>query len=68
MWVDALLLAFYILDNGYDDARKIRWICESRVGKLHKSKPVEFDVAQIIGKSKRHNAGPQDLAITSGED
>lgn len=60
MWVDAILLAFYILDHGHADAKQIRWICESRAGKLHKSKPVQFDVAQMINQSKWRDAGSQD--------
>jgi hypothetical protein len=56
MWVDSILLAFYVFDHGYADAKQIRWICESRAGKLHKSKPVQFDVAQIISQSKWHEA------------
>jgi hypothetical protein len=54
MWIDAVCLAFYIFDHGFDNIKEIRWICESRVGKLHKSERFRFNVKQLIEETKWH--------------
>jgi len=66
MWVDAICLAFYIFDHGCDNVKEIRWICESRVGKLYKSKPFQFDVQQTIDGAKwRDSDFSRDLTAIS---